>query len=101
MARPNFLNLSDEDSALERARYVLVPVPYERTVTYKKGTAKGPQSLLEASTQVELWCEETDSEPWKAGIHTAEPVTTEKTPDLLAPLLEEKWTGLQIGRAHV
>src|SRR5262245_9272780 len=91
MARPNFLNLSDEDAALETSRYVLVPEPYDRTVTYKKGTARGPQAILEASTQVELWCEETGLEAWKAGIHTADPVTTDAAPDVLAGLLEPKW----------
>jgi hypothetical protein len=33
LPRPTFLNLSDEDAALDRARYVLLPVPYDRTVT--------------------------------------------------------------------
>ena len=59
MARPNFLNLSEDDAALERAAYVLLPVPYDRTVTFKKGTARAPQAILEASVQVELWDEET------------------------------------------
>ena len=78
MARPNFLNLSEEDAALSTSRYALQPVPYDRTVTYKKGTARGPQAILEASTQVELWDEETDLEAWKAGIHTADPITTDE-----------------------
>jgi agmatinase len=101
MARPNFLNLSDEDAALATSRYVLVPEPYDRTVTYKKGTARGPQAILEASTQVELWCEETGLEAWKAGIHTAEPVTTDATPDVLADLLEPKWKAYLDGGRRV
>ena len=80
MARPNFLNLSDEDAALDRARYVLVPIPYDRTVTYRKGAARGPQAILEASTQLETWDEETGTEAYKAGIHTADPITTDARP---------------------
>jgi agmatinase len=101
MARPNFLNLSEEDAALETSRYVLVPVPYDRTVTYKKGTARGPQAILEASTQVELWCEETGLEAWKAGIHTADPVTTDAPPDVLARLLEPRWKAFLDGGRRV
>ncbi len=91
MARPNFLNLSEDDAALDRARYVLVPEPYDRTVTYRKGSSRGPQAILEASTQLEHWDEETGTEAWKEGIHTADPVTTSEAPDVLANLLEPKW----------
>ena len=91
MARPNFLNLSEDDAALERARYVLVPEPYDRTVTYRKGASRGPQAILEASTQLEYWDEETGTEAWKEGIHTADPITTNEAPDVLANLLEPKW----------
>ena len=101
MARPNFLNLSEDDAALETARYVLVPIPYDRTVTYKKGTARGPQAILEASTQVELWCEETGLEAWKAGIHTTEPITTDAAPDVLAGILEPRWRTLLDGGRRV
>src|SRR5262245_43527082 len=90
MPRPAFLNLPDEDAALERARYALLPIPYDRTVTYKKGAARAPQAILEASTQLELWDEETGIEAWKEGIHTAEPVTTSAPPDVLAGLVEPK-----------
>jgi agmatinase len=90
MPRPNFLNLSDDDASLARARYVLLPVPYDRTVTYKKGAAKAPQAILEASTQLELWDEETGLEAWKEGIHTADPLTTTAPPDVLAGLTEPR-----------
>src|SRR5947207_9271454 len=101
MARPNFLNLTDEDAALETSRYVLVPVPYDRTVTDKRGTAKGPQAILEAATQVELWCEETGLQAWKAGIHTADRVTTDAPPDVLAAMLEPRWRAFLGGGRRV
>jgi len=101
MTRPNFLNLSDDDAALERARYVLVPEPYDRTVTYRKGASRGPQAILEASTQLELWDEETGTEAWKEGIHTADPVTTTEPPDVLARLLEPRWVELLDGGRRV
>lgn len=58
---------------LEEARFVVLPVPYERTTSYKKGTREGPSALLRASHQVEYFDEEVWGEPWEAGIHTAPP----------------------------
>jgi len=101
MARPNFLNLSDDDAEIERSRYVIVPVPYDRTVTYKKGTSRGPQAILEASTQVELWCEEMRIEAWREGIHTADPVVTNEPPDVLARMLEPRCRELIDGGRRV
>lgn len=47
----------------EQARAVLLPVPYEATTSYGKGTAQAPQALLEASAYVELYDEVRDREP--------------------------------------
>ncbi|MEG3638078.1 agmatinase [Magnetococcus sp. PR-3] len=42
---------------LEDARVVILPLPYEGTVSYGTGTAQGPRAILEASQQLELWDE--------------------------------------------
>lgn len=47
-----------------------MPVPYERTTSYVKGTAGGPDAILQASTQVELFDEELGEENYRAGIAT-------------------------------
>lgn len=46
---------------------VLVPVPWEATVSYGGGTSKGPQAILEASAQVDLFHPEFN-DLWKVGI---------------------------------
>lgn len=51
----------------ENARVVLIPVPWEVTVSYHTGTAFAPQSILNASTQVDLYVNDIP-EAWKAGI---------------------------------
>ena len=56
------------------AGFVILPVPYERTTSYGKGTKGGPDAILKASAQLELWDEETKKENWKAGIVTLAPV---------------------------
>lgn len=67
----NFLALPQESTDLKKAPFVVLPVPYEATTTFKKGTRYGPAALIQASAQVELFDEEVWDEPWKDGVHTA------------------------------
>lgn len=51
----------------EEARVVIVPVPWEPTTSYRRGTAKGPAAILAASRQVDLFDLDT-GRPYEAGI---------------------------------
>jgi agmatinase len=51
----------------EEARVVLIPVPWEPTTSYRRGTAKGPAAILHASRQVDLFDVQT-GRPYLAGI---------------------------------
>lgn len=71
----NFLGLSDDESRYDDSDGVVVPVPYERTVSYGGGTAGGPAAILEASAYVEFYDEVLREEPHRVGgIHTVPPV---------------------------
>jgi agmatinase len=52
----------------DEARVVLVPVPFEATTSYGGGAARGPEAILEASRQVDLFDVQT-GRPYEAGIH--------------------------------
>jgi agmatinase len=60
----------EASSPLASARAVVLPVPYEASVSYGGGTRGGPEAILRASAQVELWDEQMGREPFRAGIHT-------------------------------
>ena len=45
----------------DEAQVVIVPVPFEATTSYGGGAAKGPEAVLEASKQVDLFDVETAS----------------------------------------
>ncbi len=69
MARTYF-DLPPKLSSYAPARVACLPVPFDRTTSYVKGTAKAPKAILEASAQVELYDEELESETCDIGIAT-------------------------------
>lgn len=51
----------------EHAEVLILPIPWEITVSYHTGTSAGPQSILTASSQVDLYHKEIP-EAWKLGV---------------------------------
>ncbi len=73
----NFGGLPEEHSRFETSRAVIFPVPLERTTTYEHGTRNGPDAIIEASRNMELYDDELEVEPYKEiGIHTLPPIDT-------------------------
>jgi agmatinase len=54
----------------EHARVVILPVPLDRTTSYVSGTRNGPREILTASSHMELWDEETETDVHSIGIFT-------------------------------
>ena len=81
MTPDNFLGLPEESAQLETARVVVLPIPFEATVSYGHGTAKGPEAIISASQQVELYDREYDREvALEYGVHTLAPLKLSKKP---------------------
>jgi len=57
------LPFSKEESAL-----VLLPVPWEVTVSYRTGTARGPENIFNASMQIDLYDPDVEG-GWQKGFH--------------------------------
>jgi agmatinase len=51
----------------ETAEVIIVPIPWEVTVSYHTGTALGPKAILNASSQVDLGFREI-ADAWKLGV---------------------------------
>lgn len=79
----NYGGLPQEYSTLSNSKVVVLPIPYDGTSTWVKGSDKGPEALLEASANMELYDIETNSEPYRIGIHTAAPVTSNSSPEAM------------------
>lgn len=71
----NFLGLAPEYSDAEQAGVLVLPIPFEATVSFGGGTVKGPEAIIAASQQVELYDREFDGEPaLEYGVHTLPPL---------------------------
>jgi agmatinase len=58
-----FLGLEGEAASFASAGVVVLPIPYESTVSYQGGTRLGPDAIIQASRFVELYDQELDGEP--------------------------------------
>jgi len=58
----NFLAIAREFSNFDESKIVILPVPYEHSVSYGGGTAKGPDGIIKASAFVEFYDNEFDKE---------------------------------------
>lgn len=69
---PIFLGSEIEQPDPKQAKFHVLPVPYEKTVSYGGGTGLGPSAILKASWQLEEW--DGQSNPCDAGIYTCDPI---------------------------
>jgi agmatinase len=73
----NFGLLEEQESRYETSRVAILPVPFERTTSYGKGTSGGPAGIIRASQAMELYDEELAAEPFRQGITTLSPFLPE------------------------
>ena len=67
----SFLGLDGKAAALDNARVVILPVPYDSTTSFKAGARHGPRAIIEASYHLEDYDPELDADVSCVGIHTA------------------------------
>ena len=77
-------------ASFDDSRILVWPVSYEGTVSYGTGTAGGAMAIVDASRNMELYEEETDTEVYRLGIHTLEEFGPRPTPDAMMEGLYEK-----------
>ncbi len=85
--------LPEEFTRYHSSDIIVIPVPYDKTSTWIKGADKGPEALLAASENMELFDIETETEVFRRGIHTFDPVTTQNDPEFLAGMVKKSVSG--------
>lgn len=86
----NFADIPAEYASYEKSQIVILPVPYDETSTWMKGADKGPDAILEASANMELYDIETDSQVYQKGIFLARPVNNLDDPKKMVSAVYEK-----------
>lgn len=70
LALGEFCGTTPTTTDFTSARVVILPVPLDRTTSYVAGTRNGPHEILVASSHMELWDEETETDVHRIGIFT-------------------------------
>jgi len=70
--------LAMPDAAIDEADILLLPIPLERTVSFKPGTAEAPKAILDTTEQLEFYEEDAGWSPFK---HMKLTVLTDFTDD--------------------
>ena len=82
------------------ARFRVIPVPLERTVSYGSGTARGPEAIIAASNELERIC--IGQEPCAMGIVTEEPLECQGSlPDVMERLAQRTEAAVRAGQVPV
>ena len=109
MVPHNFLALPPEQSSLEAAKVVLIPVPYDSTTSFRSGSRDGPQAIITASSGLEDYDFELELDVSEIGVHTTGAIEphmagpspmTERTKDVVAAYLEMGKTVGLLGGEH-
>ncbi len=84
----------------EDARFRIIPVPLERTVSYGSGTAEGPQAIIEASNELERITGH--AEPCAEGILTEDPLNCDgPLPEVMERLAQRTEAAIRAGKVPV
>ena len=89
----NFGGLPPQYSGAADSRIVIVPVPYDKTSTWVKGADKGPEAIVRASVNLELYDIETDSQVYQEGIFTDQAVAGDLAPAEMVKTVQRRVQG--------
>ena len=104
-----FLDTPPEEHDYESARFVVIPVPYDGTTSFRTGSRYGPAAIIDASRHLEDFDVELGCDPSASGIYTLPEVTpdasgpaqvVEQVRRVVADALEGAKTPVLIGGEH-
>lgn len=75
----NFLDLDLADADYGRARYAVMPIPYDGGASYNTGARNAPAAIIDASRHCETFDEELQAEYHHAGIATLDAIAPNRT----------------------
>ena len=82
-----WMNLPEE---YRKGKLSILPVDYEKDVTYGKGASLGPKEIIKASEHIDYYDEEFDNEPFLQGIELLEEIKAQ-TPEEMIELTSKAY----------
>jgi len=79
----NFGGLEDKFLNYENSKIAVLPVPFDKTSSWIKGSDRGPKAIIEASMNMELYDLETNTEVYKNGIFTSEEILSNSSEEMI------------------
>ena len=80
-----WMNLPEEYS---KGEFVILPMSYEKSLTFGDGTSKGPYAIIKASEHLEYYDDQFDCEPFEKGIELLEELKlNDKTPEEMVSII--------------
>ena len=104
-----FLDTPPEEHVYESARFVVVPVPYDGTTSFRTGSRYGPAAIVDASRHLEDFDVELGCDPSASGIYTLPEITpdasgpaqvVEQVREVVTDILESGKTPVLVGGEH-
>jgi agmatinase len=89
----NFGALPPQYSGAAGSKIAIVPVPYDKTSTWVKGADQGPDAIIKASANLELYDIETDSQVYLNGISTDKAVAGDLAPPEMVEAVRRRVQG--------
>jgi agmatinase len=86
----NFGEIEDKRSDYDSSKCVIIPIPYEKTTSYVKGTINGPDAIIKASQNMELYDEELEVEIADIGICTMDKLDIQDNPEIMVGAVHDK-----------
>jgi len=86
----NWMNLPEQYHT-SKSRFVILPIAYEKDVSYGKGASQGPKAIIKASQYMEYYDEQYDCEAFEDGIiiETIEDMKDKTPEDMISVVIEK------------
>ena len=88
-----FLGL-DDPCTLADSYFTVLPIEFDLTSTWLKGADKGPEAILDASANLELYDIETGLQPFMAGVVTLAPLKGYNSPEEMVAAVKKAVSSL-------
>ena len=70
-------------------KFVILPIEYEKDLTFGTGASLGPSEIIKASEHLEYYDEQFDCEPFEKGIKLLEPIKADEPEKMIEKISEE------------